>query len=74
MAEIRYKGVVRNGVIVPIGEFPLPDGTVVDITVAEDEAWAMMSHPAFAEDRESEDDSVYDNWRRLFGTSGVPCC
>ncbi len=42
MAEIRYKGVVRNSVIVPIGEFPLPDGTVVDITVAEDEAWRQL--------------------------------
>ncbi len=52
----------------PIGEFSLPDGTVVDITVAEEEAWAMMSHPALAEDWESEEDCVCDNWRKLCGT------
>lgn len=69
MPNTRYKGIVRNGLIVPIGEFALPDGTIVDITVSEDAEWAMMSHQSFAEDWESEEDSIYDNWREHYGIS-----
>ncbi|MCS7265852.1 MAG: hypothetical protein NZ805_13585 [Armatimonadetes bacterium] len=69
MADTRYKGIVRNRLVVPIGEFSLPDGTIVDIVISEDTEWAMMSHQAFAEDWESDEDSVYDNWREHYGVS-----
>jgi len=69
MADTRYKGIVRNGVVVPIGDLPLPEGTVVDIVISEDAEWAMLSHRSFAEDWESEEDSIYDNWREHYGVS-----
>ncbi len=69
MAGTHYKGIVRNGVVVPIGEFQLPEGTLVDIVVSEDAEWAMLSHKSFAEDWESEEDSIYDNWREHYGVS-----
>ncbi|MCS3920622.1 hypothetical protein Q2T83_00865 [Fervidibacter sacchari] len=64
MSEVRFKGIVRGGVIVPVEEVLLPEGAVVDIVVTEEEeAWSLLSHEAFAEDWESEEDSIYDNWR-----------
>lgn len=69
MAEVRYKGVVRNGVIVPLEDIALPEGMVVEIVVSEEDEWAMLSHPAFAEDWESDEDSVYDDWRERYGVS-----
>jgi predicted DNA-binding antitoxin AbrB/MazE fold protein len=69
MAEMRFKGVVRNGVIVPIEKVSLPEGAVVDVVIAEEDSWSLLSHKAFAEDWESEEDSVYDNWREHYGVS-----
>jgi predicted DNA-binding antitoxin AbrB/MazE fold protein len=34
MAEMRFKGVVRNGVIVPIEKVSLPEGAVADVVIA----------------------------------------
>ncbi|MFN4179789.1 MAG: hypothetical protein ACK4I8_05715 [Armatimonadota bacterium] len=69
MARTHYKDIVRNGVVVPIGEFQLPEGTLVDIVVSEDAEWSMLSHQSFAEDWESEEDSIYDEWREHYGVS-----
>ena len=69
MSEVRFKGIVRGGVIVPVEEVLLPEGAVVDIVVTEEEAWSLLSHEAFAEDWESEEDSIYDNWREHYGVS-----
>jgi len=33
----------------------------------EDSAWAMLSHQAFAEDWNSEEDAIYDHWRDIYG-------
>ncbi len=67
MSEVRFKGIVRDGVIVPVEEVLLPEGAVVDIVVTEEAAWSLLSHEAFAEDWESEEDSIYDNWREYYG-------
>jgi len=70
MAEVlRLKGIVRNGVVVPMEEVALPEGAIVEIVVAEETEWSLLSHQAFAEDWESEEDSVYDNWRERYGVS-----
>jgi len=70
MAEVlRLKGIVRNGVVVPVEEVTLPEGAIVEIVVAEETEWSLLSHQAFAEDWESEEDSVYDNWRERYGVS-----
>ena len=69
MSEVRFKGVVRNGVIVLMEEVALPEGTIVEVVIAEEAAWSLLSHQAFAEDWESEEDSVYDNWREHYGVS-----
>jgi predicted DNA-binding antitoxin AbrB/MazE fold protein len=69
MVEMRFKGVVRNGVIVPIEKVSLPEGAVVDVVIAGEDSWSLLSHKAFAEDWESEEDSVYDNWRERYGVS-----
>jgi len=66
---MRFKGVVRNGVIVPIEKVSLPEGAVVDVVIAEEDSWSLLSHQAFAEDWESEEDSVYDIWRERYGVS-----
>lgn len=62
MAEMRFKGVVRNGVILPMEEIALPEGVVMDIVIAEGKAWSLLSHQVFAEDWEREEDIIYDNW------------
>ena len=69
MAKVRFKGVVRNGAIVPIEDVSLPEGTVVDVVIAEEDSWSLLSHKAFAEGWESEEDSIYDNWREHYGVS-----
>jgi len=70
MAEVlRLKGIVRNGVVVPVEEVTLPEGAIVEIVVAEETEWSLLSHQAFAEDWESEEDSVYDIWRERYGVS-----
>ncbi len=33
----------------------------------EDMAWTALSEQSFAEDWDSEEDAVYDNWRELYG-------
>lgn len=33
----------------------------------EDMAWTALSEQTFAEDWDSEEDTVYDNWRELYG-------
>lgn len=33
----------------------------------DDMAWTALSEQSFAEDWESEEDAVYDNWRELYG-------
>jgi len=70
MSEVlRFKGIVRNGVVAPMEEVALPEGAVVEIVVAEETEWSLLSHQAFAEDWESEEDSIYDNWREHYGVS-----
>jgi predicted DNA-binding antitoxin AbrB/MazE fold protein len=70
MSEVlRLKGIVRNGVVVPMEEVALPEGAVVEIVVAEETEWSLLSHQAFAEDWEGEEDSIYDNWREHYGVS-----
>ncbi|MFA0747762.1 antitoxin AF2212-like protein, partial [Fervidibacter sp.] len=49
MAEVlRLKGIVRNGVVVPMEEVALPEGAIVEIVVAEETEWSLLSHQAFA--------------------------
>ena len=67
MSEVRFKGIVRDGVIVPVEGVSLPEGAVVDIVVSEEAAWSLLSYESFAEDWESEEDSIYDNWREHYG-------
>jgi predicted DNA-binding antitoxin AbrB/MazE fold protein len=70
MSEVlRLKGIVRNGVVVPMEEVALPEGAIVEIVVAEETEWSLLSHQAFAEDWESEEDSTYDNWKEHYGVS-----
>ena len=70
MAEVlRLKGIVRNGVVVPMEEVALPEGAIVEIVVAEETEWSLLSHQAFAEGWEGEEDSIYDNWREHYGVS-----
>lgn len=39
---------------------PLPERKPPD-------AWAVLSEASFAEDWDSEEDSVYDNWEEIYG-------
>jgi len=39
----------------------------VESLTSDDSAWAMLSHQAFAEDWNSEEDAIYDNWRDIYG-------
>lgn len=39
----------------------------VESPTSDDSAWAMLSHQAFAEDWNSEEDAIYDNWRDIYG-------
>lgn len=50
MSSLHYKGVVRNGVVVPLEETQSPEGMLVEIVVTEETAWTILSHQAFAED------------------------
>jgi hypothetical protein len=50
-------------------EVALPEGAIVEIVVAEETEWSLLSHQAFAEDWESEEDSTYDNWKEHYGVS-----
>jgi hypothetical protein len=66
----RVRAVYRNGKLELEQDLVVPDGTMFDVDlhlVKEEEDWQSLGLSRLEEEWQNPNDSVYDDWKRLYG-------
>lgn len=73
MQAIKYSVNINERGEINLPKLPLKNGTQIEVIILipdddkETEEWAQFSVEAFAEDWDSPEDAIYDNWEEAYG-------